>query len=365
MNLSVKFAGTGQAGTELDGLEASLALYWRNIKEIQSRLRPAVGTQDNISRALGTIAEEVEQEKKAVRILREVLRQAEDNYRTCESRLAETHLQETRMEVAADNANLFEWADAWSIAGELGIAGSLIGITGTWVTGDDPVKNLLSSAEFINKAIGAGAEAVKDGNTTAAWGKQIFGLNNALKELDVSSAGKTFGSSMSSQWDDLFAPEIATTADKVKLGTKWFGNVLTLAGNAYENYNEMQEDGITAGRAVAETVIETGVDIGMGMAATAAVSAAAVALGVTAAPALAIGAAAVGVTWAVNSVCEWATGGKDVGEVVADAVCDLGEGAVKLGKNIASAAGDVAKAAADAVKDGASAIWSGICGIFG
>ncbi len=124
---------------------------------------------------------------------------------------------------------------------------------------------------------------------------------------------------------DLSFKKATGTADKVNVGTKWGGHVLNLLANSWENYREFQTDGISAERAVAETVVETGVDIGFGALATAGVSAAAVAAGFTAAPAFAIGAGAVLVTWAVNGICKWITGGDDLGEAVANIVCGVGE----------------------------------------
>ena len=373
MNLSVRSSGISQTESDMNGAKRKLSSYRGNVESTKNRCRLSGSSGRNIVRSLDAILEEMEKEESLLNSLQNAAVRAGELYQEYEKEIAELHAAEAtearpgEAEAADEGPGevpAVEWSDIWELIGEAGIVGSLAGAGGSLITGTG-VEDLLSSGKFVVKTVGASAEAVKNGNTSADWAEQLFGTYDGLKDLDVSSAGKTFSSSLKNQWDDLFAPELATTADKVKLAAKWTGNILTLTGNAIENVQEMQEDGISFGRATAETAIETGVDIGMGMAATAAVSAGAVALGITAAPALAIGAGAAVVVWGVNSVCERLTEGKDVGEVVADAVCDVGEGAVSLIRDAGEAVGNAVEAAGDAIWNGVSAAWSGFCGVFG
>ena len=138
----------------------------------------------------------------------------------------------------------------------------------------------------------------------------IDGLKTEVsKYADVSSASKTIG----------------TVA-------KWAGVAAEVVSEGFENYDEYKKGGITARRAVAETVIESGVDIGLGIAASGATGAALAAVGV-AAPAVAVAAVAGVAVWGVNKIVTHFTG-KDIGEHVADFYCDHIEGAVKTVKKV-------------------------------
>ena len=117
----------------------------------------------------------------------------------------------------------------------------------------------------------------------------------------------------------------AKVADQLSSFAKWGGTVLTVGSNLLENIEEFKGQDGKFERLVNETMIESTVDIALDVAAAAGVTAAAAALGITSAPAVAVGAAAVGVTWAANGVCKWATGGRDIGEVAADLICDSQE----------------------------------------
>ena len=130
---------------------------------------------------------------------------------------------------------------------------------------------------------------------------------------------------MEKQIDDLFFDTGAKAAGKLKVVTKWGGHLLTLAANAFENYDEFKGQEGMESRMVAETVLETATDIGLGMAATAVLAS-------VGAPAVAAGVIGVGVVWVGNEVCKWMTGGDDIGEVVSNLVCDGYEG-VKKGFN--------------------------------
>lgn len=116
----------------------------------------------------------------------------------------------------------------------------------------------------------------------------------------------------------------STLSKGSKAVAKWAGVGVTSISNSIENYNEYQSGSITAERAVAETVLETGVDVGVGAIATAGAAAGLAALGFAGAPVVAVAALGTGIVIGANWVVEQIVG-KDIGECVADAVCDFGE----------------------------------------
>lgn len=368
MELSVKFSGLLQAGNSLSEARQQLEQYRTSVDGIKKHCPFSGSSRTSIVKALNYILGEMEQEKDFIRSMEDVLEWSLNSYNSCENKLLTVNAGESSGgaesggagDIHTEGNTPFEWkwSNTWNLVSKAGIIGSTTSVVGNVVTGSGNLKTGIDSAKYVNSIIGSAASAIKDGGTSVSWAKYLTGTNNALKDLDLDSFGNTFKSSWEQQVSGLSLTGAETTAAKVKVASKWAGNLLTVAGNAYENYNEMQEDGISAGRAVAETVVESAVDIGVGMAATAvssaAVGAVAAAIGVTAAPALAVGAVAVGVTWAANGVCKWVTGGKDLGEVAADFVCDVGEGAVQWAKDIGSS-----------VESGLSAAWNGLCVAFG
>lgn len=281
-----------------------------------------VNTLDNLMKTM-------DREACAVKSMGNVLRDITGVYGACEQRLVGNAVQQKpaitgKTEEGEKAEGAWTWQDTWSLLAKGGIVGAGVSMIGNGITGERDGKTVINSGKYLNSIIGNGAAAIVRGGTKTEWTKYLFGTNDVLSKLSTSSGGKTFVNSLEKQFDLSFK-KATGTADKVNVGTKWGGHVLNLLANSWENYREFQTDGISAERAVAETVVETGVDIGFGALATAGVSAAAVAAGFTAAPAFAIGAGAVLVTWAVNGICKWITGGDDLGEAVANIVCGVGE----------------------------------------
>lgn len=253
------------------------------------------------------------------------------------------------------------WKNCWKMVGNVGAVGGVISGTGTLLTGNGTVKDFVSAAKYFVSAAGNGAVAILKGGAEGA--KYAVGWHDALAKIQPDTFGKGVKASISSQVDDLDYVNAKGAAGKVRSATKWAGHLLTVASNGVENYYEWKENGISSGRAVAETVVESAVDITVGIGATAVItagaSAAAAALGTTIAlPALAVGAGAAAITIGANAVCKWATakyGGeaKDLGEIAADAVCNIGEGAI-----------NIAKKAKNKIIDTFTASWKGLCGAF-
>lgn len=213
-----------------------------------------------------------------------------------------------------------------------------------WNFTDGNVKSTLKGVKGIVDAVGTGTKAIfntANGGINADWAKKLFGLGP--------NTGHGWAASWAKFKKDHSWGQQTTSAGKAGVVAKWAGYALTAAINGVENYDEYKEGGISAGRAVGETVLESAVDIGLGIGA----GIIAVAALPATAPAIAVGAVSAAAVWAVNGVCKWATG-KDVGEVVADAVCDTAEKVVNVAK-------DVGKG----IKEGAKAAWSGFCSLFG
>ena len=226
---------------------------------------------------------------------------------------------------------LLTWEDFWELVSQGGLIGTIASVIGGIATGGLSGSSLTGAAGKILAAVGGVSSQIGD-DANIKWKDALWGLGN---DLDDIVGNGTTGEVFTSVWkkelaDDLTFSSTKAAGDNVAAAAKWGGYVLTGVSNLLEYLVEFEGADGAGGRIAAETAIETGVAIARGAAATAAVAAGAAAIGVTAAPAVVVGAAAVGVVWAANGVCEWITGGKDVGEVVADAVCD-GAAALKDG----------------------------------
>lgn len=302
----------------------------KSVREAVSNIREncAVTGQNRgiVVNTLDNLMKTMDREACAVKSMGNALRDITYVYGVCEQRLVGNAVQQKPVITGKTEEGAWTWQDTWDLLAEGGIVGAGVSMIGNGITGEQDWKTVINSGKYLNSIIGNGATAIAWGGTKTEWIKYLFGTNNVLSKLGTSSADKVVINSLKEQFtSDLSFKNATGTADKVSVGTKWGGHALNLLANSWENYEEFQTDGISAERAVAETVVETGVDIGLGALATAGVSAAAVAVGFTAAPAFAIGAGAVLVSWAVNGICKWITGGDDLGEVVANVVCGVGE----------------------------------------
>ena len=234
--------------------------------------------------------------------------------------------------------------------GNAGAVGGVVSAVATWLSGDGSPKDYISIAKYLSKAAGNGAVAFSKGGIEGA--KYMVGWSNALKDIDTSSFGKAFKSSLVKQKNQLDFSKANSGTETFNTATKWAGHILTVAGNGYENYIEYKEDGISAERAVGETVIESAVDIAVGIGATALVTAACATIGFTA-PVVVVGIGATAITMSANAICKWATGGKDLGEAAADGLYWLDEKITDIKENVKSG-----------IKNTIRASWRGICEVF-
>lgn len=393
MRFSVNMNGMMQIADELEGHNRKLDNYKYKVLTVRNNCPGTGSTRRMLVNSLDGILEEIENEKNIWNSLTNILEESGNYYRVYEEKISKCEsgasigwgdidivpvpiIDPDRLKPipGVPTPNILDyipWSNIWEMVSKAGFIGGAFSTVANLVTGGFTQESLLSSAGFVNEIVGNGADLVNDG-VSANWKKYLWGGKDALDNLPKSSWGQTFKGSIKTQFiDDLGFNGATTTADKVKIGSAWAGHIITLGTNAVDNYEEFKEEG-TAGlvRGTAETILETGVDIGLGALSTAAVSATVsaslAAIGVTvAAPAIVIGIGAVAVTWAANSVCEWITGGDDIGEVVANVVCDVGEGAVNIAKKGIEKAGEIAQDIGNGIKKGASTLWKGICGAFG
>lgn len=384
MQLAIRTNDALNIANDFGEQRGKLDAYRDRIQSVKRSCPGSGWARTSLLGSLGDILNEMEKEKRLYSDMKEAIGNAVSCYRTYEESIAKC---DSSSRAAwgedggqggddADKKNgIWSWSDTWKIISKAGVIGTGISAIGQLVTGGINAKNLLSSAKFVNSGIGGIATIVSKG-AEAGWWKQLLGLQVA-GEFKVCN-GKFLGD-IKNIWNKQFIDDLgfgkapANVADKVKVGTKWAGHLLTLAGNVVDNYGEFEGQGTYgAVRGTAETVIETGVDIAIGAGATALVGAGLAAAGIVSAPAVAVGALAVGVTWAANGVCKWITGGKDIGEVTADFICDVGEGAINLAKKGVEKVGEIGEnigkgisKGIDKAKEGLSSAWKGICGIFG
>lgn len=168
-----------------------------------------------------------------------------------------------------------------------------------------------------------------------SWKKKIFGLTDYFtKATGKASQAKSFKTRFYNNFQKAGTKEISKVA--------WSSFAISGIFNGISNFKEYDSGDITAGRAVAETIVETAFDVTVDIVVTSAIAAAvgatAVALGATvAAPGVVVAAGVIGVKMGLDVAARWATG-SDSGftEVVSDGIID---GATAIGKGVAKAAG--------------------------
>lgn len=364
---SISMDAALETASTVGGYAQLLESYKDRINGVKTVCPGSGSVRTGLVRSLTEIVEELKEERSLFCGMAETLEECVSCYRSFETDIAKCQSGTKESgEEQEQSVSYWSWKDTWKMVSQVGVLGGVVSAVGNIVTSGFSVSSVLGSSKYAASVVGGVAGMLKGG--TPKWG-ELVGLNDKLSSLAAKTDGTfgdTFQQSVKKQLtDDLSFTGAETTADKIKVGAKWAGYALTLASNAVDNYKEFEGQG-TYGlvRGSTETVVETAVDIGLGIGATALVSAAAVAMGV-AAPAILLGVASAGVVWAANGVCKWATGGRDIGEVVADAVCDVGEGAVALVKSGVEKVTETVKDLGDGIKAGVSTAWSTLCGVFG
>ncbi len=220
---------------------------------------------------------------------------------------------------------LWTWKDTWNVVKEFGIIGGTVGTIGGLTTGGINPKTIVGALKDTSKVVGNVAKA--SSSPSINW-KALFGLNVKA------DAPKNFWQALGKEVDKYNMGNATKVSDKIAVGAKWAGSVLTVVSVAMDNFDK--KSGNSTGRAIAETIGESAVKIGEGMLIGAAATAIAATVG---APAVVAGLATVGVTWAIDKGFEWATG-KNAAEYISDTIID---GAINKGKEVIAKTKEVKK----------------------
>lgn len=229
--------------------------------------------------------------------------------------------------------------DFWKLFGSFNAVTGGIAAIGSLITGGISVKTGIDFAKNM---------ASVTEKTAKAFTESGFDWRTLLGIKSPNSVPKTLLESLGKQIDKYNFGNATSTADKIAVGAKWAGGILTFVKEGYENII-VNEEGNSAGRAIAETVGETAVTIGEGILIGGLV-------GMVGAPAIVTGALTVGVIWGLDKISE-ALFDKNIGELVSDAVLDgityVGE---KIGEGI-QAIGDGISAAGKAISGWWHSLW--------
>ena len=339
-----------------DGMTQQCSSVVASLDNIKNSLRS--GCFEDVKSVLDALACNVREESSNVTGLKDTLTSIANAYQNAESVITaqtvsrieglsgsgESGSDDSSAGTSDDDAD-FSWDDLWSLLSSPGsitatmvpyIKMVLSGLTGEEINATilaDILNSTLNKyAFFADVAENGWKEAVKNGIGISAYMPEgtvpgeTFGsyLENALKQ-EVSDFNPATTAANG-------ARNLSSGAQVAKAAAKWVGVALSGVTQGYENYQEYKSGEIFAGRAVAEGVIETGVDVGLGIGATAAVGAGLAAAGVVAAPALVVGGIAPAAVIGVNAIAKKASGGKDLGELASDFICD---GAESIGSSIA------------------------------
>ena len=221
-----------------------------------------------------------------------------------------------------ERVNWFGWNDLWKHVGSFGIVGNLISTIGGAITEKDPWKKVLGISGGVAKV----TEKVANG-----FSKSDFDWTGFAQ-----GTGKTLKESFASQIDKYNFGAAEKVSDKIAVGAKWAGAIVTVATKAYDNI-VVNKEGNSTGRAIAETVGESAVTIGLGIAVGAVV-------GTIGAPAVVTGAITVGVLWAIDRGFEAVTG-KNAAEFISDTVLDGAQKVVDFASNAGKTIGNAVSSA--------------------
>lgn len=191
------------------------------------------------------------------------------------------------------------------------------------------------------------------GGAQSTFLKRLFGLN---KFTFTPSKAKDFGTRFYNNFQKQKGIFDDYTAGGAKSFFAWAGLGLSALSNGISNYEEYKSGQIGAGRAVAETVVETAVDVGKDWLIGAAVTAGVAAI-IPGAPVIVAGVATVLVTKGLDMVSEYFFD-KPVTELISDAVVDVGEYVVKGTKKVVSDVVTTASNLWDGAKRGFKSLFS-------
>ena len=378
--LTVRWSAMDGAAQNMEQIRKSLGTVASGISSVSQGLSFSGASSREMASRLKNIAQDISLQEQTASGLGNVLAQARSRYQSCENAIAGETLDEALQAVLQiiRNPALKEMLDSTDSSGltmaEKLLTG-LIGEFGAIGKGANAVFDLFDSDKSVGEKVvdvssaGVGITGIIGGWMSSGMNKDeildyLLGINEKIIPQDT-----TFWKALKNEFseyalensDDM--TKAAKVGNRLSVGAKWAGGLLTFAGSAMDNYDEYESGEISGGRAVAETVTETAVDVGTDAVLTAGVTAGLAALGVTSAPALVIGGGVVLAKWGLDCVCEnfW---GKDFTETVSDGLLDMGEaiadGAGGFVSDMADGAKKVCDAVGDAVGKTAKNISSGV-----
>lgn len=333
-------------GKKMEQAIEKIASVKQNMEEVAESLRSLgsyrymVGKDfQPIYMTLDKVIDKIREDQSDVGALETALTSIVNLYQTAEQNICNeidpsSASKESASGGAEQSGEAPEWLDnIWDIISNGGPAGTFISLIGSVISGGimPGWNDIIGMTSDYLDVIGSLISLVDE--TEVDWLEELFDHVDFMDKLDLAadaSAGDAAEAVFREFFDDLTFKTTFDAADATKhVGeavstvANWLGIVASLADNAFDNVDEYNTGEIGAGRAAAETILETVTDVGLDILAGMGVAAGAVALGVSA-PAWAIGAVAtvavIGVNWGVEALS-----GKDIGEWAADVVCDAGE----------------------------------------
>ncbi|MBO5373345.1 MAG: hypothetical protein J6A75_11620 [Lachnospiraceae bacterium] len=361
-------------GNALAANEKSLSLYAAKVNSVNAQLRYKTN-YSGVTKALGNIASGIQRQAGIMQKMVIQLESISGAYKTAEGEITAqkpvvvTAIKASSINVSgikskeisttkwSKNNEKFDWklgSLLWKSIGKFGAAGNIVAAFGEMMTEGINAKTVISGSSKVLNIVGEvakNADSKKPNYMEVLFGKWEKG--GALKSVQdfAKNSGQTittkwgvFGTSLKKQISEFLPSSCKTVGDKVKICTKWGGVILSGVTNAISNKKEMETEGISTKRAVAETITETAVDVGIGMVATAAATAL---LGATA-PAVMVGAAAAGAVWAADAATRYLTkkitgSEKKLTELVSDTILDAAEAVEKIKNNAKKAVGNAVK----------------------
>lgn len=363
----VKTAATQSHRGAMSGYARKLQSNLITVQNTRSNLGMRVKSSERINARIKNCIEELEREGISLRDLDRILGEALKLYNAAEKegQLSANKLK-TPIEAYFTSPQIFDYIK--NIIGEFGDVGSavsnIIGILALITGGTYTVKELISG---LKGAFSTSKDIIKIFET---YNKYKAGEKGIIDFFGLGAANLADGISQTAAWTEKLS---GTFVDKLnpfekmdsgvhiaQNGLKAAGWVLTVAGNAISNKEEYESGAISAGRAVAETVVESAIDIGTGIVVGAAVTAISATVG---APVVLVGGVACLGGMAINAVCEHAFG---VGatELVSDAIIDTAENVGKAVGKAADAVGKFADKAAKSVGNAVSNAGKAVSGWF-
>lgn len=340
--IAFKFsAGTDIVQKEMD-IEKRLWNISQSVAGINRSMTMKLKNSSQIGWQMQQILRQLDTEKSKVNAMHQAMSAITENYRSTEESIigaawagigrddvSNQDAAKTEQPVQKEETNI--WLDLFKkVIGEFGAAGTVFKMIAGWRD-----SSIFKKLGDVCKIIGKGASAVDDSGIK--WGS-LIGIADMEKYKDLKPSDSRFSFALKEELGD-YAFDTAKTgakksANKVGVVAKWFGKVLSVADNGYENYKE--HGGFSTPRFWQEFITESAIDIGkdflFGVAAGAGAAAVAGAGVIATAPAwvgvAAVTAAGIGISagldWLADQITKAVTGNSEaeMTETISDAIWD-------------------------------------------